>query len=81
MLGYHPSWSRHPPPPADPPGAGTQREQTATVADGTHPTGMHSCYMMLLQLLQEMCGKLILNSASKSHSCPEITYSSHVFAL
>ena len=29
------------------PGAGVwrpPRNQTATVADGTHPTGMHSCY-------------------------------------
>ena len=35
----HPPWSRHPQPPqgADPP-------ETATVADGTHPTGMHSCW-------------------------------------
>ena len=45
MLGCH-----YPPPPgagtppeADtPPGAGTP-QQTATVADGTHPTGMHYC--------------------------------------
>ena len=28
--------SRHPPP-----------QQTATVADGTHPTGMHSCYFYI----------------------------------
>ena len=25
------------------------RKQTATVADGTHPTGMHSCYLILCQ--------------------------------
>ena len=25
------------------PGPGTPPQQTATVADGTHPTGMHSC--------------------------------------
>ena len=31
MLGYHP-------PPEQTP------QQTATVADGTHLTGMHSCY-------------------------------------
>ena len=31
------------PPEADtPPVAGTPPQQTATVADGTHPTGMHS---------------------------------------
>ena len=35
--------SRHPPPGADPSWAGTP-QQTATVADGTHPTGMHSCW-------------------------------------
>ena len=29
----------------NPPGAGTSpRQQTVTAADGTHPTGMHSCY-------------------------------------
>ena len=44
------------PPEQTPPGAGTPLEQappgpdpssqqTATVADGTHPTGMHSCYL------------------------------------
>ena len=53
ILGCHPpsgadpppvSWSR-PPLGADPPaGAGTPPKKTATVADGTHPTGMHSCY-------------------------------------
>ena len=29
-----------PPPPPNP------REQTATAADGTHPTGMHSCLFL-----------------------------------
>ena len=39
-----------PPPPADIPRADNPRQthpppgQTATAADGTHPTGMHSCY-------------------------------------
>ena len=38
----HPPWeqtsprSRHPPPPGE----------TATAADGTHPTGMHSCFVI-----------------------------------
>ena len=32
------------PPGADTTGADTPQEQTATVADGTHPTGMHSCH-------------------------------------
>ena len=33
-----PTKSRHPPKEADPP------RDTATAADGTHPTGMHSCF-------------------------------------
>ena len=33
--------SRHPLGPGTPP---PPTQQTATVADGTHPTGMHSCY-------------------------------------
>ena len=32
-------WSRHPPPGSRYPPS----QQTATAADGTHPTGMHSC--------------------------------------
>ena len=40
-----PPWSRHPPeqtlPEADTP------PETATAADGTHPTGMHSCLLMM----------------------------------
>ena len=40
MLGYQP-----PPDQAPHPGPGTPLpQQTATVANGTHPTGMHSCY-------------------------------------
>ena len=31
------------PPQYTPPGADTPPQQTATAADGTHPTGMHSC--------------------------------------
>ena len=30
------------------------RKQTATVADGTHPTGMHSCSKILLQKLLQL---------------------------
>ena len=47
--GRHPPGSRYPPPEQTPPrsrhppGAETPPEQTATAADGTHPTGMHSC--------------------------------------
>ena len=37
-----------PGPGTPPPGPGTPpEEQTTTVADGTHPTGMHSCYCKL----------------------------------
>ena len=39
MLGYHPSPAADTPSGADPP----PPQQTATVADGTHPTGMHYC--------------------------------------
>ena len=28
------------------------RKQMATVADGTHPTGMHSCFIYILNVLQ-----------------------------
>ena len=35
----HPPWSRQPPLGADNP-----PRETATAADGTHPTGMHSCW-------------------------------------
>ena len=42
-----PPWEQTPSPPpgaeTPPPGADTPPEQTATAADGTHPTGMHSC--------------------------------------
>ena len=31
-----------------PPGPGTPPRLTATVADGTHPTGMHSCVGIFL---------------------------------
>ena len=30
----------------DPPGADTPPKETATAADGTHPTGMHSCSIL-----------------------------------
>ena len=44
MLGYTP-------PPTRPPWADTPRpKQTATAADGTHPTGMHSCFFFVFVL-------------------------------
>ena len=44
--GVYPSMhcGRHPPP---------SPRQTATAADGTHPTGMHSCLYLLLQTYME----------------------------
>ena len=46
---------RHPPPGQTHPWADTLPgqtpiQQTATAADGMHPTGMHSCFMFVLQL-------------------------------
>ena len=52
--GRHPPWANTPlgrPTPLGrhPPWADTPPQQTATAADGTHPTGMHSCFIMWLQ--------------------------------
>ena len=53
-------WDTTPPPPQEqappPPGAGTHPtpKQTATVADGTHPTGMHSCSLQVYILKYEL---------------------------
>ena len=56
-LGHHPPGSRHPhpprkqtplPPEQTPPKTDHPPEQTATAADGTHPTGMHSCFWSFL---------------------------------
>ena len=48
-LGRHPLAGRHPPGWQTPPGqADTPLQQTATAADGTHPTGMHSCLSILI---------------------------------
>ena len=45
-LGADTPWSRHPPGPGTTPsGPGTPLgAETATAADGMHPTGMHSCW-------------------------------------
>ena len=44
--GQTPPVGRHPHPRADTPTPGqtSPLQQTATAADGTHPTGMHSCF-------------------------------------
>ena len=83
MLGYYPSpQTRHPPPTRQPcPGPGTPREQTpprtrhppretATVADGTHPTGMHSCFKMWL------LNKFFVSPPFLSRHRPHLRYSS-----
>ena len=41
-LGRHPPFGRHPPPRQTPPGR-HPLPPAVTAADGTHPTGMHSC--------------------------------------
>ena len=56
MLGYHPPGSRPPPKPPDQvlPGSRPpppQTRQMVTVADGTHPTGMHSCLFLWINWL------------------------------
>ena len=47
-----PSGSRHP----SPPGA-----ETATAADGTHPTGMHSCYLLRFMPIHIFGSVLVLH--------------------
>ena len=39
---------RHPPGQTPPP------QQTATAVDGTHPTGMHSCFIVVVALLLQL---------------------------
>ena len=44
--GRCPPGQAHPPPPGRyPPVRYTPTQQMATAVDGTHPTGMHSCYL------------------------------------
>ena len=42
-AGTHPSGARYPPDQVHPLGPCAPPPETDTVADGTHPTGMHSC--------------------------------------
>ena len=51
--------TRHPPRNQAPAPARDQAppEQTATVADGTHPTGMHSCYLIRFVKAAEVGGR------------------------
>ena len=49
---------RHLPPGQDsPPGRTSPPQQTATAADGTHPTGMHSCWQTPCQIIGS-CSKI-----------------------
>ena len=45
--GVHPPGRPPPPPEQTPPQAPPPPQETATAADGTHPTGMHSCSINL----------------------------------
>ena len=56
MLGYIP-----PRPKADPPvpKADTPLWQTATAADGMHPTGMHSCLNKKFSILFQLNGRFL----------------------
>ena len=49
-LGRHPA--RQTTPKADTPQVDNTPSETATAADGTHPTGMHSCYHLLLDIAE-----------------------------
>ena len=49
--GADPPGTRHPPPEQTPPPPGAE---TATAADGTHPTGMHSCCILVSHIEKNM---------------------------
>ena len=51
-LGRHPGQTPHPP--ARHPLGRHPPGQTATAADGTHPTGMHSCFKFSFLFLQDI---------------------------
>ena len=49
-------------------------QQTATAADGTHPTGMHSCFyfstlLEFVKLVKHKTNKLISGISSLSKKC------------
>ena len=44
----HPQGPCTPPDQVHPAGPGTPPRDTATAKDGTHPTGMHSCHILLI---------------------------------
>ena len=62
----HGGVARHPPRQTPlvntPPGQTSPRPVTATTADGTHPTGMHSCFTYLIEWFNETAINMCLHS-------------------
>ena len=54
------------PPGQTPPRADTPPQQTATAADGTHPTGMHSCYKIIVTF-----GRLSCSGVNQERKCAQ----------
>ena len=70
----HPPGSRHPPQGQTPPWQQTpptRTQQTDTAADGTHPTGMHSCSskMAMIKLSLEEESKVKVKYATTLNFC------------
>ena len=77
QAGRHtPPWQAdHHPQQADPPlgrypTPGRHPQQTATAADGTHPTGMHSCFFYLKNKAVQLCLK---RDSTRKHSSNHLT--------
>ena len=69
--GVHPPCRHAPPRPNMPPGQKPPPRQTATAADGTHPTGMHCCLTIaILQYLNRNRTKCDPNSFLRSQLRP-----------
>ena len=60
-------------PPEQTPPEQTSPRDTATAADGTHPTGMHSCYTKLIDLVFLYCFVVKCNINSAKTLCPMLT--------
>ena len=57
-------WDNPPEVDTPPPGADPPREQTDTAVDGTHPTGMHSCYQYFRLIITRQEKSVFLFSKS-----------------
>ena len=73
-LEQTPPRSRHPPEADTPPPPGADPlPETATAADGTHPTGMHSCFLLnfkfLWTFIQSSSWQVIVTSSNLSIVC------------